>query len=37
MAGIGLPEDFEQEDLDVTITGLQNKAEKVRSCSLRRL
>lgn len=31
-AGIGLPEDFEQEDRDIRITGLQNNYEKVYCC-----
>ena len=30
LAGIGLPEDFDDEDKQVAITGLQNRAEKVR-------
>lgn len=29
LAGIGLPEDFEEEDREAAITGLQNRAEKV--------
>ena len=32
MAEIGLPEDFDEDDMEVLITGVQNKSEKVTMC-----